>query len=79
MMRFAYSLMLAALLGGCDRERVQVSSEVSEYLAIFDCPNASGSYATTTIEQLIAEPEMFQEKAVRLSGFYHQSFENSAI
>ncbi|WP_213602508.1 hypothetical protein [Pseudoxanthomonas japonensis] len=79
MLRPVISVVLVALLAGCDPERVHVDDEVRGYLAIFDCPQASGAYIPTTIEEVIAEPGRFQEKPIKVSGFYHVSFENSAI
>lgn len=70
---------MAALVIGCNPERVTVSDEQQEVLALFGCPDASGAYESTTIEQVIAEPARFQAKPIKVSGFYHVSFENSAI
>jgi hypothetical protein len=70
---------LAALVVGCNPERVTVSDDQRELLAMFRCPDVSGVYEPTTLEQVIAEPARFQAKPIKLSGFYHASFENSAI
>jgi len=79
MMRRVGGVALAALVIGCNPERVTVSDEQQEVLALFGCPDASGAYESTTIEQVIAEPARFQAKPIKVSGFYHVSFENSAI
>jgi hypothetical protein len=79
MMRLLPVVVLAALVAGCDTERVTVSDEQRELLAMFRCPEASGVYESTTLEQVIAEPARFQAKPIKVSGFYHVSFENSAL
>ena len=79
MMRRMWVVALAALVVGCHPERVTVSDEQQEVLALFGCPDASGTYEPTTIEQVIADPARFQAKPIKASGFYHVSFENSAI
>jgi len=70
---------LAALLLGCNPERVNVDEEYREGLALFNCPEATGVYEPATLEQVIADPARFQAKPIKVSGFYHVSFENSAI
>ena len=79
MVRCVCIAALATLLVGCNPERVNVSDEQRDVLAIFRCPNASGVYESTTLEQVIANPARFQAKPINVSGFYHVSFENSAI
>ncbi len=79
MLRTVMSVVLVALLAGCNPERVHVDDEVRDYLAIFDCPQVSGAYIPTTIEEVIAEPGRFQAKPVKLSGFHHVSFEHAAL
>ena len=79
MVRCACIAALAALLVGCSPERVNVEEEQREVLALFDCPEATGVYEPATLEQVIADPARFQAKPIKVSGFYHVSFENSAI
>ncbi|MEL1266232.1 hypothetical protein [Pseudoxanthomonas putridarboris] len=78
-MRFLLAATLGILLSGCSPERVQVSAERLEHLAIFDCPVASGTYEEAEIEDLIAHPDLFDAKAIKVSGFYHSSFEHQAL
>jgi hypothetical protein len=79
MVRCMCVVALIALLVGCNPERVNVDEEQREWLTLFDCPEATGVYEPATLEQVIADPARFQAKPIKVSGFYHQSFENSAI
>ncbi|WP_436043230.1 hypothetical protein [Pseudoxanthomonas sp. LjRoot143] len=79
MVRCVCIAALAVLLVGCNPERVTVSDEQQEVLALFGCPDAHGTYESATIEQVIADPARFHAKPIKVSGFYHVSFENSAI
>ena len=68
-----------SLLVGCNPDRVQVDTETSRFLSIFDCPVASGTYESVEIAELIANPAIFDGKAVEISGYHISSFEHSAI
>ena len=78
-MRFLAVATSAFLLVGCDPERVQLDADTSDFLSIFKCPAASGTYALSTVSELIASPERFNGKAIKVSGYYTRSFEHSAI
>ena len=67
------------LLVGCNPDRVHVDAETADFLSIFNCPVASGVYATVSIPQLIANPAAFDGKAVEISGYSISMFEHSAI
>lgn len=78
----AYSigcLSLIVLMSACDTDRVHVTDEVLEHLALYGCPEVSGVYEMSEIGDLIAEPTRFDGKAIKVSGFYHHSFEHQAI
>ena len=79
MVRCVSVIVLAALVAGCNPERVTVDEEQREWLAMFGCPDVTGVYEPATLEQVIAEPARFQAKPIKVSGFYHVSFETSAI
>jgi hypothetical protein len=69
----------AALLVGCNPDRVHVDAETSDFLSMFNCPVTSGTYVPVDIPQLIANPATFDGKAVEISGYHISLFEHSAI
>ena len=69
----------AVLLVGCNPDRVHVSAETSDFLSMFICPIASGTYLRVAIPKLIANPATFDGKAIEVSGYHISSFEHSAI
>ena len=78
-MRFLAAALSAMLLVGCDSERVQVDADTKDFLSVFNCPTPSGAYLPATIAELIANPGRFDGKAVKVSGYYLESLEHSAI
>ncbi|WP_447939824.1 hypothetical protein [Pseudoxanthomonas mexicana] len=78
-MRILATVFTALLLAGCSSERVQIDHETADFLSAFGCPSASGLYTQTTISALTSEPERFNGKPVKVSGYYTRSFEHSAI
>ena len=69
----------AVLLVGCNPDGVQVDAKTSDFLSMFNCPVASGTYQPVAIANLIANPALFEGKPVEISGYHISSFEHSAI
>ena len=60
-------------------DRVRVDAETADFLSIFRCPIASGTYKPAKIADLIAHPELRDGKGVNISGYFTNSFEHVAI
>jgi hypothetical protein len=69
----------AVLLVGCNPDRVHVDAKTADFLSMFNCPAASGTYVPVAIPNLIANSAAFDGKAVEISGYHISSFEHSAI
>lgn len=78
-MRYFSIAVSALLLLGCNTEKVQTDAETADFLSLYKCPTASGSYAPTDVQALVSDSARWNGKAVRISGYFVESSERSAI